>query len=207
MVPRAAVLRSVASAAVSGEQLAEHLERYLGPIAGTWSRDPLGEELPFEIAHYVSTKKGGSKAPAGTEIYSTFGLSDYELGRNRLRIEMLMIVPARTTAGAIPPILLHAGSMPVEANAVPEYGDTFTDVAALREISPMDTLYVGRPLYQPPEFQRLTTRHRRVYFQWLIPIYDVEAEFIDKRGWPAFEQLMWDLDVDPTDTTRQPWLE
>lgn len=192
---------------MSDDGLLGHLESYLGPIAGTWSHDPSGDELPFEIAHYVSSKKGGSKAPRGTEIYSTLGLSNYPLGRERLRIEMLMIVPARTTPGAIPPILLHAGSMPVAANAVPEYGDTFTDVAALREISPMDTLYVGRPLYQPPEFERLVTGRRRVYFQWLIPIYDVEAAFVEDNGWPEFEQLMWDLDVDPTDTTRQPWID
>lgn len=180
---------------------------HLGPIAGTWSCGPDGDELPFDIVHYVTTKKAGGTAPKGTEIYSTLGLSNYPLGRERLRIEMLMIVPARTTAGAIPPVLLHAGALPIEANEVPEFGDVFADVGPLREISPMDMLYVGRPLYQPPEFERLSARSVRIYFQWLIPIYAIEAAFIEDEGWSAFEQLMWDLDVDPTDTTRQPWID
>ena len=44
----------------------------------------------------------------------------------------------------------------------------------------MDALYVGRPLYQPPGSTRSTARP--VVFWWLIPIYDVEAEFVDGRA-------------------------
>lgn len=187
------------------EGLVAHLEEYLGPIEGTWSHDPDGVDLPFQIAHYVSGRRD-SRAPSGTEVYSTLGLSDYRLGRHRTRIEQLMIVPERTTAGVVPPVLLHAGTLPLEANEVPQFGDTFTDVGALREFSPMDTLYVGRPLYQPADFTPYDRGRGRVHVQWLIPIHDVEAEFVEVNGWPAFEQLMWDLDVDPTDTTRDAWI-
>ncbi len=34
------------------EGLGEHVERHLGPIAGTWDTDPDGNELPFQIVHY-----------------------------------------------------------------------------------------------------------------------------------------------------------
>ena len=71
----------------------------------------------------------------------------------------------------------------------------------------MDALYVGRPLYQPAGFNPFDGDTGRVVFWWLIPIYDVEAEFVEAEGWEAFEQLMWDLDVDPTDFTRDPWLD
>jgi hypothetical protein len=46
-----------------------------------------------------------------------------------------------------------------------------------------------------------------VLFLWLIPVYDHEADFVDAEGWEAFERLMWELDVDPTDFTRDPWID
>ena len=181
--------------------LVEHLEAHLGEVVGTWDTDPEGNELPFQIVHY------GGSAPAGLEVFSTLGLSDYELGECGDRIELLMIAPLGLTAGTIPPILLHAGSLPIDADEVPELGDTYVAVEQLREVSPMDALYVGRPLYQPAGFNPFEGETGRVVFWWLIPIYDAEAEFVDVEGWEAFEQLMWDLDVDPTDFARDPWLD
>jgi hypothetical protein len=181
--------------------LVEHLEAHLGAIVGEWQTDPDGYELPFQIVHY------DGNAPPGTEIFSTFGLSEYELGEHGARIELLMIAPAGLTVGTIPPILHEAGMLPIDADDVPDLGDTYRAVEGLREVSPMDALYVGRPLYQPPEFNPFDNGIDRVVFWWLIPIYDVEAEFVEDEGWQEFEQLMWDLDVDPTDFSRDPWLD
>jgi Suppressor of fused protein (SUFU) len=181
--------------------LLEHLEANLGEIAGSWDTDPDGSELPFRIVHYAG------KAAPGTEIFSTLGLSDYQLGEHDARIELLMIAPLGLTSGTIPPILLHAGLLPIDADAVPDLGDTYLAVEELGEVSPMDALYVGRPLYQPAGFNPFDNGTDRVAFWWLIPIYDNEAEFVEAEGWEAFEQLMWDLDVDPTDFTRGPWLD
>ena len=127
-----------------------------------------------------STTRG--KAPPGTEIFSTLGLSDYELGEHGARIELLMIAPVGLTSGTIPPILHHAGLLPIDADDVPELGDTYTAVEELGEVSPMDALYVGRPLYQPAGFNPFDNGDGRVVFWWLIPIYDVEADFVEERG-------------------------
>jgi hypothetical protein len=181
--------------------LVEHLEAHLGAIAGEWDTDPDGNELPFRIVYY------SGQTPPGTEIFSTLGLSDYELGEHGARVELLMISPEGMTAGTVPPILHHAGLLPIEADDVPQLGDTYTAVEGLREVSPMDTLYVGRPLYQPAGFNPFDNGTSRVVFWWLIPIHDAEAEFVEEHGWEAFEQLMWDLDVDPTDFTRDSWLD
>ena len=181
--------------------LVAHLETHLGKIVGEWEEDPDGGALPFGIVHYEG------RAPAGTEIFSTLGLSDYELSEAGARIELIMIAPLGLTAGSIPPILVAAGAMPIDADDVPQLGDTFTAIEPLREVSPMDCLYVGRPLYQPPHFNPFDDGHGQVLFLWLIPIYDVEAEFVEREGWRAFEQMMWDLDVDPTDFVRDPWID
>jgi hypothetical protein len=181
--------------------LVDHVETHLGPIVGEWDVDPAGTELPFRIVHYEG------KAPPGTEIFSTLGLSDYELSDTGARIELIMIAPATLTAGTIPPILVSAGELPIEVGDVPNVGDTFRSIDALREVSPMDCLYVGRPLYLPPELNPFDTGDAEVLFVWLIPVYEQEADFVDAEGWEAFERLMWDLDVDPTDFTRDPWID
>lgn len=181
--------------------LVHHVEAHLGPIAGEWDTDPDGRELPFRIVHYEG------KSPAGTEVFSTLGLSDYELADDGARIELIMIAPVRLTAGTIPPILVSAGELPIEVDDVPSVGDTFRSIDALREVSPMDCLYVGRPLYLPPDLNRFDNGVSEVVFLWLIPVYEQEADFVDAEGWEAFERLMWDLDVDPTDFTRDPWID
>jgi hypothetical protein len=181
--------------------LVEHLEAHLGEIVGEWETDPDGNDLPFRIVHYEG------KAPAGTEIFSTLGMSDYELSDVGARIELIMIAPLGLTVGTIPPILVAAGERPIEADDVPQLGDTFVEIEPLREVSPMNCLYVGRPLYQPPHFNPFDDGDVHVLFLWLIPVYGVEAEFVDAEGWRAFEQVMWELDVDPTDFVRDPWIE
>ena len=145
--------------------LSEHVEEHLGAIVGEWDSDPDGQELPFRIVHYEG------KAPPGTEIFSTLGLSDYELSELGVRIELIMIAPVRLTPGTVPPILVAAGELPIEADDVPQLGDTFRAIDPLREVSPMDCLYVGRPLYQPPDLNPFDNGDVRVLFLWLIPVY------------------------------------
>lgn len=181
--------------------LVDHLEAHLGEMAGGWQSDPDGNELAFQIVHYEG------RAQAGSEIFSTLGLSDYELSDVAARIEFVMIAPLDLTAGTIPPVLLSAGMLPIDADDVPQLGDTFLDIEPLREVSPMDCLYVGRPLYQRPDFNPFDNGDAQVQFLWLIPVYAEEAEFIETEGWQAFEQLMWELDVDPTDFVRDPWID
>jgi hypothetical protein len=178
----------------------EHLERFLGPIAGEWTHTPDGDELAFRVAHF---------APAGgtaVEVHCTVGLSEHAVGPDRLRLELMTMAPMTVPEGAVPPILVHAGELVLEVDDAPLLGDVFTEVEALADISPMSRLTVARPLYQPPDFALCEVGDDVVAFLWLIPVYEPEAEFVEAEGWEAFEQLMWDVDADPTDWQRPPWL-
>jgi hypothetical protein len=135
--------------------LVDHVEAHLGTIAGEWDIDPDGRELPFRVVHHEG------KAPPGTEIFSTLGLSDHALSDSGARIELIMIAPVRLTPGTIPPILVAAGELPLEVDEVPKVGDTFREIDPLREVSPMDCLYVGRPCISRPSSTRSTTATTR----------------------------------------------
>ena len=98
--------------------------------------------------------------------------------------------------------------LPLDADDVPQYGDHLQRGQRARPRSRRwRTCSSCRPLYQKPDFSPFDNGVERVHFLWLIPVYDLEAEYAEFEGWPAFEQLMWDLDVDPTDIVREAWLE
>ena len=182
------------------EVVVGHLERFLGPIEGEWAHTPDGDELAFRVAHFPPADL------AAVEVHCTVGLSDHAVGQDRLRLELMAIAPMALPEGAVPPILVHAGELVLDVDEAPLLGDVFTEVEALADISPMSRLTVARPLYQPPEFALCEVADDVVAFLWLIPVHEREAAFVEAEGWEAFEQLMWDVDADPTDYQRPPWL-
>jgi suppressor of fused protein SUFU len=181
--------------------LVEHLERHLGEIGGGWQTDPDGAPMPFQVVEYTPGKIDDAV------IYSTLGLSEFELASpvsdNRFRIELMMVVPAKLRGGPVPGILLEAGRLVTERGEVPRIGDLFRNVPVLGEISTMETLYVGRPLYFPAEFAGFQGGGTGVSIVWLLPVSSAEADFIEAQGWQAFEKLMYDReDLDPVDFDR-----
>lgn len=182
------------------EGLVEAVERNLGTITGGWHADPDGTPMPFRVVQHQPGRIDDA------EIYSTLGLSDHLLespfADGVFRTELLMIVPAGS-GGPVPGILLEAGRMIVERREIPSIGDLFRNVPDLRQISSMDILYCGRPLYFPSEFGRFTSGGTVVNFIWLMPVWADEAAFVERDGWQAFEQLMYDDEhMDPIDFHR-----
>jgi hypothetical protein len=182
------------------EGLVDHLERYLGEISGGWTEAPDGTPMPFQVVEYVPTVEH-------TIIYSTLGLSEHVLDSphtdEKYRLEAMMMVPAKLRGGPIPGILLEIGRLLIEAREMPSVGSLFRNVAPLREVSTMDTLYFGRPLFYPPEFAAFPSDDIGVNIGWLLPVSDAEADFVEREGWEAFERLMRQReDVDPIDLDR-----
>ena len=60
--------------------------------------------------------------------------------------------------------------------------------------------WVGNAYWGPGEPGRVT-------IAWLMPVSAAEADYIRARGARAFEQLMLDHDIDPTNFNRASMLE
>ena len=184
------------------EGLVDHLEGTLGAVSGGWQDDPDGTPMPFQVVEYEPGVIDDAVA------YSTLGLSDYVLrstaNDDRYRIELMMIVPEKLRGGPIPGLLLEVGRLVVDRREVPSIGTVIRNIPTLGEISSMDALYVGRPLYFTPEFAGFqATDGVGVSVDWLLPVSNAEADFIDDRGWRAFEELMYEReDMDPIDFDR-----
>jgi hypothetical protein len=180
--------------------LIDHLERYLGPIAGGWTDDPDGNPMPFQLVH-------NRQAGNGTDTYGTLGLSEHLLmspitGDDH-RIELIMLAPAATNDPTpVLASLLGIGATLIRVHEAPSVGDLFRNVGPLRQISAMDTLYAGRVLLWPREFADFGEGTSRVSPLWLMPVSEAEAHYVREHGWSEFEKLLIEHDPDPADFHR-----
>ncbi|WP_194786649.1 suppressor of fused domain protein, partial [Neisseria meningitidis] len=70
----------------------------------------------------------------------------------------------------------------------------------------MDALYVSAPFYFDDDFQVCYGEHYNIVFPLLVPLYKQEAEWVEKKGWNAFEQFLLDNEVDNlSDMNRKPF--
>lgn len=178
--------------------LVEHLESYLGEVEVGWSKDADGFALPFQVVRF---------APGvllGCVVFSTVGLSTTELPSRRsgkaVRHELVMVVPERLCEGPVPGLLQQVGLDVLRSGSALLRGDVIGPRGALFARSQMEALYAAIPVYLPDGFGQFED----VAIVWLVPISRSEAEFVAKRGWPAFEERLIDVDPDLTDVDRLP---
>lgn len=177
--------------------LVPHLEQHLGPIEMGWVPED-DEELPFQVVSHTQTVET-------TAIACTLGLSEYALPHEDdiIRLELFMMVPDDLDAGPVVSTLVGVGGLLIEEQLALHAGMVITGVDTLAEVSPHENLYVSRPLFYTPEFQHFSAGDMAVEIDWLIPVSDPEADYIDAEGWPAFERLMYETEeFDPIDITH-----
>jgi hypothetical protein len=183
--------------------VAEQLERSLGPIEAGWSEDADGNPIPFQIARF-------DHVPIGGVAYATIGLGRFP-ARSRtsgklVRLELLLLVHADQAAGPFPSILQQVASQTVLSGHALLRGDVLGPRGPLVSGSPLEALYVTAPVYFPDHFATATERGDPVVIAWLVPVSRKEAEFIADRGWSAFEDLLVEIDPDLTDMGRKSML-
>lgn len=66
----------------------------------------------------------------------------------------------------------------------------------------MSDLYCAIPVFFPDEFQAWRGSDPPTVFVWLVPITTAERQFVEAKGWEAFEQLLEVQDPDLLDLDR-----
>jgi hypothetical protein len=179
--------------------LVEHLEQYLGTIAGGWSKDADGNRMHAQIIRIVD-------GPIqGVTSYSTLGLSRYPLAlpaKAPVRMELLMMVRSGHFERFVPSIMqqlvdgvIHQGRAPLRGEVIGPWGPLDPDTG-------LEAFYFGSPVYQPEEFVTCADPEGSIVISWLMPLYPAEAAFVSTHGWPALENLMAEHDPDLTDWSR-----
>lgn len=179
--------------------LIRHIEAYLGRIERGWKMDADLHGMPFQ-----AVRLSGENLPKA-KYFSTLGLSNFPLkSRTSDKTILCELVMATHDDGGMSPSLLHqVGQEVVESGHAPLRGDVIGPRGSLIEGATTEALYASIPVYFPDEFASCMIKGTgTVIFIWLIPITDKEADFVNRSGWDAFEDLLEKEDPDLLDLFR-----
>ncbi|MFE0778287.1 suppressor of fused domain protein [Streptomyces sp. NPDC058861] len=182
--------------------LVDHFEARLGVLEGAWS---VAEQAP-EGAPQVGYFTGG--VLEGVQSFATIGLHRTALesrtGRH-LHLELLGCnrpVPG-DEVGPFSGVLEYvAGRLLTSGQAVLR-GDVLRLPMALTPGGSMTALYAAIPVYFDDAFASVVLENGSdVAVVWLVPVGNHEADFIDEKGWEAFERELVRQDPDLLDLSR-----
>jgi hypothetical protein len=179
--------------------LVDHLEAHLGRIERGWLESPDGDKMGFSVVECRPT--------AGHRWFSTLGLSNFALRCPRsskiIRLELVFAAPESFGARNIPALMQNVGAEAIGLERAYLRGEVIGPRGSLLDGLPFTALYVAMPAYFPDSFHAFQDDNRTVVFAWLVPIMDSEAEFVAKRGWSEFEDVLEAKDPDLLDFCRR----
>jgi hypothetical protein len=169
-----------------GNDLVQHLERYLGEIAGGWSEDGRGERVPFQVVRFEE------RPEPGLTTYSTLGLSRHVLGlpAKKVRQEIVMTVDRAFASPSVVGVLATVAELVLKRHHALLRGEVLPPRDALVPNAKLDALYAAAPVMLPHEFATFFGSDPPTVFVWLMPISHREADLIATHGWDWFEDRL-----------------
>src|SRR2546430_12527269 len=165
--------------------LPQHLEAFLGPIQGGWSRDIDGHPLPFQVVDFARGPR------SHTVTFATLGLSKIPL-RSRatgktIYHELIIVLPESMWGGSAPGILQQIGRDAIASGDELLRGDVVGPRGPMFGVaSQMEAFYAAIPVYFPDGFATYREEDRDVVMVWLVPITGTEAPLVREYGLDRF---------------------
>jgi hypothetical protein len=179
--------------------LIEHLESFLGPIAGGSRGDDATPE-GVQVAWF------GPGVPFdGVTTLVTVGLSRRHLGLatgEALHQELVMHVPTDDYPARAAGLLFQMAGEMVRRRAGLQHGQVIGPRGPLFPDSQTTAMVAISPRYLPEPFAVCHTERVPVVLTWLVPITTGEAEVIQKSGWGTLEQAFAAQNPDLADPGR-----
>ena len=179
--------------------LADHLESYLGQIAGASKGDTatptalhvvwFGPDVPFEGAFTISTLGLSNRhltQPSGTGLHR----------------EILMHFQTSKRPPNASSLLFQIAGELIDRSSGLLRGEVIGPRGRLFGTGALTALYSAAPVYLPDGFAVCTEENRKIVLTWLVPITDNEADFVRTHGWSAFENALVKENPDLTDMDR-----
>ena len=175
-----------------------HLEKHLGKLRGGW---------PFDDDKLLIVEFN-NRPHKGATTYASLGVSDVPLKQAKgpkIRQELLFVCGRADWEEAAD--LLSTVALQVrDGGRSLDRGEVVGPSGPIFAGSPFEAFYCAPPVYFPDELAALDgVGGATLVIVWLVPITLAEAKFIEKRGWPAFEDLLEEQDLDLTDLHRPPF--
>jgi hypothetical protein len=172
-----------------------HLEGQLGKMRRGWPYEG-GNRFVVEFADRPSK---------GATTYATLGLSDTPLPQASgpaIRQELVFACRRSNWKEAADLLSLVVTDVRGRGRSL-DRGEVLGPAGPLFPKSPFEALYCAPPVYYPDALGFLDgVAGSPLVIVWLLPITRAEAKFVEQRGWPAFEDLLEQQDLDLTDLDR-----
>jgi hypothetical protein len=181
--------------------LIDHLESFLGPIDGGWQSTELESRIRVAAFH---------QKPFDTAAtYVTLGLSDEILpqgsGRD-VRQELVFATYESFPQMAISSFLLTFAEYILSKRQALLRGDIVGPGDPIIPGVPLNAVYSTIPVIFRDGFATFGGTLPPTVLVWLIPLHGVEAEFVKRKGWNEFEEMLESNDIDLLDLNRKPIL-
>jgi len=182
----------------------EHLESYVGEIAGGHSFLPDGSKAPF---HVVQASDGPIP---GLTTFATLGLCRFPLARlgaceddHMVRQELVMVAPTDAVPANLPALVQQVGMGALARGAAFSNGEIIGPKGALFQGFEPTALVAAQPYCFPEGFAAVDdSEERHVEFLWLVPLHTDEVTLIQSQGWEGFERFLAHESVYYTDYRR-----
>jgi hypothetical protein len=182
----------------TSDGLIQHLETFLGPIAGGWTEDAAGARLPFQVVRFEGRPRGN------VVTYAILGLSRHvlELPSKTVRQELVMAVDRAFATTDVVGVLATVGELLLERHMALLRGEVLPPRDPLVAGSRLDALYAAQPVMLPDEFAVFAGSDPPTVFVWLVPVSAREAAIIGSHGWDWFEEQLVAQQPDLFDLAR-----
>lgn len=168
-------------------ELVNHLERHLGDIQQGWGPEKRGG---LQVALFSDTPS------AGLATLVSLGLSNHILqmaGGRTVRQELLLVAGRHAPLEQLAALLLTVAETILNSHQALLRGHVLTLAEPVIPGSALTHLYVCVPFFLNEEARTLQSSSPPTIFAWLVPITQVEASYIEKSGWSAFEDKLEEL--------------
>jgi Suppressor of fused protein (SUFU) len=174
----------------------DHIEEHLGPVRGG-----------VRVDEGLAIVAFADCPAAGASTMMTLGLSHHAFhqadGPN-LRIEFLIACRAGMIEAFHPELILaDVSETVVRRHEAPPRGTVLRWGKRFFPETRMEDLYCAPPIYFHEGLAAFDGFPEPFLPIWLIPITPAEVGHIHQHGWPAFEGLLDDADVDLLDLGRR----
>ncbi len=174
-------------------RLITHLEHFLGPISGGWSRSLLG--ATFQVALFESLPIARCSA------CTTLGMSQQPLAggaRGRaIHQELMMMLRPGKSIERLPALLAEVANEALASGKAILRGEVLGPRDPIWNGSRLVALYATSPVYLPKEFAVCELADEvQCVLVWLVPITLEEVEYVKVHGWLAFEAVLENTNPD-----------
>ncbi len=176
-----------------------HVEKYLGPIARGWKEN--NSKNDFQIISFHNCPE---------ETVSTFlslGMSDQILkmsNNKQVRQELVFSVYTIKIPNMVVSFLMSICDAIKSRGKAVLRGEVIPLSSGIAEIIGFEALYCTIPIFFSDDFHSYDATSPSTVMVWIVPLYQIEADYINKNGWESFEDMLEEKDPDLCSLERDP---